>query len=57
VDAFAWEVIGSVAGVIAAVAAIIALLPRPRRHQEIPAPPDQVVAVDTPSDAIRDAPG
>lgn len=38
VDAFAWEVIGSVAGVVAAAAAIIALLPRPPRHKEIPGP-------------------
>src|SRR5580700_10109077 len=56
VDAFAWEVIGSIAGVIAAAAAIIALLPRSRRHQEIPAPPGTATAVVTPADTDRDAP-
>ena len=56
VDAFAWEVVGSVAGVVAAAAAIIALLPRPRRHKEIPAPPGQAAAVVTPADTGTDAP-
>jgi hypothetical protein len=58
VDAFAWEVIGSVAGVIAAAAAIIALLPRPWRHKEIPPPPGQVAAaaVVTPPDTGTDVP-
>jgi tetratricopeptide (TPR) repeat protein len=56
VDAFAWEVVGSVAGLVAAAAAIIALLPRPRRHQEIPAPPGQAAAVVTPADTGTDAP-
>jgi tetratricopeptide (TPR) repeat protein len=56
VDAFAWEVVGSVAGVIAAAAAIIALLPRTRRHKEIPALPGQPAAVVTPADAGKDAP-
>jgi len=55
VDAFAWEVVGSVAGVVAAAAAIIALLPRPRRHKEIPAPPGQAAAVVTPADTGTDA--
>ena len=56
VDAFAWEVIGSVAGVVAAAAAIIALLPRPGRHKEIPAPPGQAAAVVTAADTGIDAP-
>lgn len=56
VDAFAWEVIGSVAGVIAAAAAIIALLPRPGRHKEIPVPPGRPVAVVMPADAIKATP-
>jgi hypothetical protein len=56
VDAFAWEVVGSVAGVIAAAATIIALLPRPRRHKEIPAPTGQAAAVVTPADTGTDAP-
>ena len=38
VDAFAWEVVGSVAGVIAAAAAIIALIPVWRRHEQGPRP-------------------
>jgi hypothetical protein len=56
VDAFSWEVISSIAGVIAAVAAIIALFPHSRRHQEIPLPPDQAVTAVTPAYAIIDAP-
>jgi hypothetical protein len=56
VDAFAWELVGSVAGVVAAAAAIIALLPRPRRHQDIPALPSQAAAVVTPADTDTDAP-
>ena len=56
VDAFAWEVIGSVAGVIAAAAAVIALLPRPRRHKEIPAPPDQAASIVTPAGTSKDVP-
>jgi tetratricopeptide (TPR) repeat protein len=56
VDAFAWEVIGSVAGVIAAAAATIALIPRPRRHKDIPAPPVQAAAVVAPADTGTDAP-
>ena len=55
VDALVWEVVGSVAGVIAAAAAIIALLPRPRRHREIPAPPGAAPAVVTPADTGTDA--
>jgi hypothetical protein len=55
-DAFAWEVVGSIAGVLAAAAAIIALLLRPRRHQEIPAPPGAAAAVVTPADTGTDAP-
>jgi hypothetical protein len=39
VDAFAWEVVGSVAGVVAAAAAIIALLPRPGSAGRIDAQP------------------
>ena len=56
VDAFAWEVIGSVATVVAAAAAIITLLPWLRRHKEIPAPPGQAAAVVTPADTGTDAP-
>ena len=56
VDAFAWEVVGSVAGVVAAAVAIVALLPRPRRHQEILAPPSAAAAVVTPADTGSDAP-
>ena len=56
VDAFAWEVVGSVAGLVAAAAAIIALLPRSRRHKEIPVPPGQAAAVVTPADTGTDAP-
>jgi hypothetical protein len=56
VDAFAWEVVGSVAAVVAAAAAIIALLPRPRRHKEIPAPAGQAAAVVPPADTGTDAP-
>jgi tetratricopeptide (TPR) repeat protein len=36
VDAFAWEVVGSVAGVVAAVAALIALIPRRAGRKEVP---------------------
>ena len=44
------------AGVIAAAAAIIALLPRPGRHKEIPAPPERAAAAVMPADAIKAAP-
>ena len=55
VDAFAWEVIGSVAGVIAAVAAIIALLPRAQRHKEIPGPPGRAAVAITHADTGKEA--
>ena len=55
VDAFAWEVVGSVAGVIGAAAAIIALLPRHRRHKEITPPPDRASMVVTAADASEGA--
>jgi tetratricopeptide (TPR) repeat protein len=57
VDAFAWEVIGSVAGVVAAAAAIIALLLRPRQPKDISVPQGQAAAVVTPADTSKELPG
>ncbi len=54
VDAFAWEVVGSVAGVVAAIAAIIALSPSLRKRKEIQASPAQAPFV--PADADREGP-
>jgi len=51
VDAFAWEVVGSVAGVVAAVAAIIALIPRRRGRKEVPPTPGEVRDEALPSGA------
>ena len=56
VDAFAWEVVGSVAGVIGAAAAIIALLQRSRPHKEIPPPPDPAAVIVPSADVSDDAP-
>ena len=53
VDAFAWEVVGSVAGVVAA-AAVIAPLPWLRRPKDIPAPPGPA-AVVKPTEIGKDA--
>ena len=55
-DAFAWEVVGSVAGVIAAIAAVIALIPVLRRHQEIPVAPVRAEDAVMAAGALEDGP-
>jgi hypothetical protein len=56
VDAFAWEVVGVVAGVIAAAAAIIALIPVWRRHEQAPRPMAAARDQTLPTGADEDAP-
>ena len=55
VNAFAWEVVGSVAGVVAAAAAIIALIPR-RGHRQVSPRPDAVGDEALSAGAVEDAP-
>jgi hypothetical protein len=47
VDAFGWEVVGSLAGVVAAVAAIVAVLPRRQRREVASADPQPTVLPPT----------
>jgi hypothetical protein len=56
VDAFAWEVVGSVAGMVAAAAAIIALIPVLRGRRQVPVPSGPAGDVALPAGAGEDAP-
>ena len=55
-DAFAWEVVGSVAGVVAAAAAIIALIPVLRARKHTPQAPATAGDEALPAGAGEDAP-
>ncbi len=55
-DAFAWEVVGSVAGVVAAAAAIIALIPVLRGRKQVPQTPSTAGGEALPADGGKDGP-
>ena len=56
-DAFAWGVVGSVAGVVGAAAAIVfGLIPLLQRRKQIPGPPGQAEDGASPARAGEDAP-
>jgi hypothetical protein len=56
VDEFAWAVVGSVAGVVAAAAAIIALIPIWRDRMQLPQPPATAKSRPRPAIAGEGAP-